>query len=171
MLSCKLQKMHKKCRTVLTRFTHLFSDINATAEAAGCALKQNLETKPDKEECSEKCPGICVSVHYKFNIHSLPTHFLNNSVTTVGISYKDSYEEHIEEQLAYSFSTCVSNVGGISGLFCGMSLMSHCEFLLVACCYLGELWFRFKIKIKRGAKRTALAQRTIETRQRVTTYL
>lgn len=127
----------------------------------------NLQNRNIYTECGNYCPLECDSVSYTFSIYTqdLPSSgpISNNKQSTnnfgnfktydevnrkyVGllVYYKDLQYTHITQQAKTQFIDLISNIGGIFGLFLGISFLSFAELIEVLFYFICFLFLKFKI--------------------------
>ena len=81
----------------------------------------NTEYSVDKNYCKEKCVKNCHEIYYSLELEDNTYSAQNDS--KIRIEYKMSEEFHYKSDKKYSFVGFMSNIGGIVGLWFGMSFI------------------------------------------------
>lgn len=87
------------------------------------SIKGNyVEKNKAGKECQAKCVAECNKVHYSLKPITLINEYGNDG-TTIRLTQQHSSNLELEEQLMTSISTYLCEIGGILGLYLGVSLL------------------------------------------------
>ena len=105
-------------------------------------FKQDFYHKSIIQECSQYCPIECNSYEFQKEISSVSE--FNTNVTRLKMFYRTLKYTLVKEKNKYPLEDLISNIGGILGLFVGISFVNLAELIeLVA-----ELFFVFFENLK-----------------------
>ena len=99
---------------------------NSDQKSKECTMnyKKSFFTKKVLTKCSDYCPLECDTISYKVSVNS----FVDKAnQTTIYVYYKDLKFISISQEASMVMSDLVSNIGGILGLFIGISFLSFIE--------------------------------------------
>src|SRR6202012_5266212 len=86
-----------------------------------CDNNNSKEYSVDKNYCTKKCVKNCHKIYYSLELEDNTYSAQNDS--KIRIEYKMSEEFHYKSDKKYSFVGFMSNIGGIIGLWFGMSFI------------------------------------------------
>ena len=157
---CLQMKLVEKCGCYDSNVLRLFNArpcLTLTDVMCGFAIFTSFYNQYNLEKCSEYCPRECDSQTYSFESHSIDfpslayaellmnnskifSKYANSSLTiaelkesvlSVNIYYDDFYYDVMDEVEKTSLFDIVGGIGGVLGLFLGISFLSFIELIEV----------------------------------------
>ena len=135
--------------TNVTKFFAFFIDlISSCPQDIKNSVEEKFRNLSVHKVCEDLCPVECHSIRFKTRVTQLDKSHKNDKRATIGIFYENLNVRLITEIPMFTTGDLVSSIGGILGLYLGISMICIAEIFMLVAKIISIIFLSFKNVIK-----------------------